>query len=72
MSYKERPSEEFLSVLRQSGDGNLETAMAAQREFAVALETPLRQGVLVGNILGNIFEKLNLEPGKKSMLLVLL
>ena len=63
MSYTERPSEEFLSVLRQSGDGNLETAMAAQREFAVALETPLRKGVLVGNILGNIFEKINVEPG---------
>jgi hypothetical protein len=63
MSYTERPSEEFLNVLRKSGDGNLETAMAAQREFAVALETPLRKGVLVGNILGNIFEKISVEPG---------
>jgi hypothetical protein len=63
MTHKERPSEEFLNVLRQSGDGNLEVAQAAQREFAVALETPLRKGVLVGNILGNIFEKISVEPG---------
>jgi len=63
MTHKERPSEEFLNVLRQSGDGNLEVAQAAQREFAVALETPLRKGVLVGNILGDIFEKITVEPG---------
>lgn len=63
MTHKERPSEEFLNVLRKSGDGNLEVAQAAQREFAVALETPLRKGVLVGNILGNIFEKITVEPG---------
>ena len=63
MTHKERPSEEFLNALRQSGDGNLEVAQAAQREFAVALETPLRKGVLVGNILGDIFEKITVEPG---------
>lgn len=27
------------------------------------METPLRKGVLVGNILGNIFEKITVEPG---------
>jgi hypothetical protein len=63
MSYTERPSEEFISLLRKCGDSQLETAMAAQREFAQALELPLRKGVLVGNILGNIFETINVEPG---------
>ena len=63
MSHKERPSEAFLDLLRKSGDANPEVAIAAQREFAKALETPLRKGILVGNILGDIFETINVEPG---------
>ena len=63
MSYTERPSEEFISVLRKCGDSDMEVALAAQREFAKALELPLRKGVLIGNILGNIFETINVEPG---------
>ena len=51
MSYTERPSEEFISVLRKCGDSDMEVALAAQREFAKALELPLRKGVLIGNIL---------------------
>ena len=56
MSYTDRPSDEFISLLKQSGDSDLGVASAAQREFAKALELPLRKGVLVGNILGDIFE----------------
>ena len=56
MPINERPSDEFISLLRKSGDGDVNVAQAAQREFAKALELPLRKGVLVGNILGNIFE----------------
>lgn len=63
MSYTERPSEEFISVLRKCGDPDMEVALAAQREFAKAIELPLRKGVLIGNILGNIFETINVEPG---------
>ena len=63
MSYKERPSEEFITLLRRSGDNDQNVAFAAQREFAKALELPLRKGVLVGNILGNIFETIQVEPG---------
>ncbi len=63
MSYTERPSEEFISVLRKCGDSDMEVALAAQREFAKALALPLRKGVLIGNILGNIFETINVEPG---------
>ena len=63
MSYTERPSEEFISLLRNCGDSNMDVALAAQREFAQALELPLRKGVLIGNILGNIFETINVEPG---------
>lgn len=63
MSYTERPSDEFIALLKKSGDSNAQVALAAQYEFAKALELPLRKGVLVGNILGDIFETINVEPG---------
>tara|TARA_B100001559_G_scaffold129895_1_gene109254 strand:+ start:132 stop:1139 length:1008 start_codon:yes stop_codon:yes gene_type:complete len=66
MPINERPSDEFLSLLRKSGDADVNVASAAQREFAKALELPLRKGVLVGNILGNIFETINVEAGSTT------
>src|SRR5210317_455941 len=63
MPINTRPSDEFISLLRKSGDSDINVAQSAQRGFAKALELPLRKGVLVGNILGNIFETINVEPG---------
>lgn len=66
MSSKERPSEEFISLFKKTGDYDQNIAHAAQRQFAKALELPLRKGVLVGNILGNIFEAMPVEPGAST------
>jgi len=66
MSQLERPSDEFITLLKKSGDSDQNVAYAAQREFAKALELPLRKGVLVGNILGDIFEVINVEPGAST------
>lgn len=66
MPINERPSDEFIALLRKSGDADINVAQAAQREFAKALELPLRKGVLVGNILGNIFETINVEAGSTT------
>ena len=66
MSYTERPSDEFITLLKKSGDSDQNVAYAAQREFAKALELPLRKGVLLGNILGDIFEQINVEPGAST------
>ena len=66
MSYTDRPSDEFITLLKRSGDSDQNVAYAAQREFAKALELPLRKGVLVGNILGDIFETINVEPGAST------
>lgn len=66
MPTNNRPSDEFISLLRKSGDADINVAQAAQREFAKALELPLRKGILVGNILGNIFETINVEPGANT------
>ncbi len=63
MAYNERPSDEFLSLYKKTGANEMQTASAAQQEFAQALTTPLREGVLVGNILGDIFETIQVEPG---------
>ena len=51
----QRPDEQFLSLLKQSGSPDKAVALEAQHEIAKALEQPLRQGVLVGDVLGNIF-----------------
>ena len=66
MPINNRPSDEFIALLRKSGDADINVAQAAQREFAKALELPLRKGVLVGNILGNIFETINVEAGSTT------
>lgn len=66
MPINNRPSDEFIALLRKSGDADVNVAMAAQREFAKALELPLRKGVLVGNILGDIFETINVEAGSTT------
>lgn len=60
---KERPSGEFLELLRRSGDSDKAVAIQAQREIAKALETPLRKGVLFGDVVRGIFEAMPLEPG---------
>jgi hypothetical protein len=66
MPINQRPSDEFIALLRKSGDADINVASAAQREFAKALELPLRKGVLVGNVLGNIFETITVEPGSTT------
>ncbi|NDD83995.1 hypothetical protein EB118_15750 [bacterium] len=66
MPENKRPSDEFIALLRKSGDADINVAAAAQREFAKALELPLRKGVLVGNILGDIFETINVEAGSTT------
>jgi hypothetical protein len=63
---KERPSDEFLKLYRETGNVDQNIAFAAQRQFAKALELPLRKGVLIGNVLGDIFESMTIEPGTST------
>jgi hypothetical protein len=62
-SQMKRPTPEFVELLRQSGDSDKTVAITAQREIAKALETPLRKGVLFGDVVRGIFEAMPLEPG---------
>jgi hypothetical protein len=51
------PDATTIELIKKSGDNDYNVAMAAQYELAKALSEPLRQGVLVGDIATNIFEK---------------
>ena len=63
MSRMTRPDDHFIELIKRSGSVDKNEALVAQHELAVALETPLRKGVLVGDVLDGIFEKINMEPG---------
>ena len=54
---------ELDALLEKSGSLDKAEALAAQTELALALQTPLRAGVLAGNILDGIFEPVTLKPG---------
>jgi hypothetical protein len=57
------PTPELTDLLVRSGSLNKEEALAANAEFAKALELPLRQGILNGDILDGIFEPITLNQG---------
>ena len=63
MTNMQRPDAAFLDLLKRSGSAVKDEALAAQRELAQALEMPLRQGVLVGDVVTGIFEAMPIEPG---------
>ena len=63
MSRMTRPDEQFLDLLKRSGSADKTEALVAQHELAQALEMPLRQGVLIGDVLDGIFERMAVEPG---------
>ena len=56
-----QPTPELTDLLVRSGSQKREVSLAASAEFAKALEQPLRQGVLSGNILDGIFEPIRLS-----------
>ena len=57
------PTPEMNQLLSRAGSLQREESLVATSELAKALELPLRQGVMSGNILGDIFEAINLQPG---------
>lgn len=58
-----RPDDAIIELIVKSGSMDTNVAFPAQRELAKALQTPLRQGVLVGDVVTGIFEALPLPPG---------
>jgi len=63
---KFKPSEKLNKILRASGSMRKEESLAATAELAKALEVPLRQGILSGDILDGIFEAIQLDQSATS------
>ena len=57
---KFEPSQELTELLMRSGSAEKTQSLEASAQFAKALELPLRQGVLNGDILDGIFEPVRL------------
>lgn len=58
-----KPNPEFIEMLKQSGSVAPSDALAGQEQVAKALQTPLREAILVGDVISPIFEKLVLDSG---------
>lgn len=50
------------NLLVQTGSNNKDEAIVAQKAFAAALTTPLRQGVMIGDNIGGIFAREVFRP----------
>lgn len=55
MAKRERPSDDFIEMFRKSGDPDKSIAITAQRDIAKAVETPLRKGIMFGDVVSGIF-----------------
>lgn len=53
-------------ILRKSGSADKNESLAAIKKLAFAFETPLRKGVISGDITGNIFERIKLDSNASS------
>lgn len=63
MKASNRPDDQTLELLKQTASTDTAIRHAAQHEFAQALQTPLREGMLVGDVVRGLFEAMPLEPG---------
>jgi hypothetical protein len=61
-----KPGAEESKILKASGSYNQDEALAAMRQLATAVTTPLRQGVLSGGIIDGIFENIPLDSNATS------
>lgn len=66
MSLLNKPSEEFVGLIQRTASNDRAEARAAQAQLATALQTPLREGVLVGDIASGIFERIPMAPGTST------
>jgi len=57
------PTPEMTALLKKSGSANRAESLEATHQLAIALQEPLRQGVMSGDITGSIYETVTLEPG---------
>jgi hypothetical protein len=57
------PTPKMTEFLVQSGHESREKSLAATHELAKAVEGPIRRGVMYGDILDGVFQRVNFRPG---------
>ena len=57
------PTPEMTELLKKSGSANRAESLDATHQLSVALELPLRKGVMSGDIISGIYETIKLEQG---------
>lgn len=63
MPVLKKPTDRMNALLKRSGALDYEVARAAQHELAKALTLPLKQGVLKGDIVSDVFSAYKFDPG---------
>jgi len=64
MSIKfKKPEPEVMNLIKRSADPDKEVALASMHQLAKALELPLRQGILFGDVVRSVFSAMPMEPG---------
>lgn len=58
-----KPTPEMTQLLVRSGDPKASIALAANHELAKALELPLREGVLYGDVISDIYQTVDFAQG---------
>jgi len=59
----QKPTQEMIDLLRDTGSNDRSVSEKAMRSLAAALQEPLREGLLNGDILNGIFSVEQLQPG---------
>lgn len=57
-----QPEPELIELLRKSGSNDKQESMSAMYEFTRALQEPLRQGIMSGDIVNPVFSPIQLAP----------
>jgi len=66
MSFLTKPSEEFIDLLKRTASNDRVEAGVAMAELAKAIELPLREGIMVGDIAGSIYERIAMPAGSST------
>lgn len=62
----DKPSPEFIELIKKSGSNNRAESELHNDEIAKALQMPLREGLLAGDIASDIFERIVVAPGSST------
>ena len=66
MSFLTKPDAEFIQLLQRTASENRDEAGLAMAELAKAIELPLREGIMVGDIASNIYERIAMPAGSST------